>query len=60
MPPPLQPKATPSLPISIAIRRKAAWRPRPSRDLMRQALKENCPPDVFVDEAEAQARRKLT
>ena len=29
-------------------------------DLMRQALKENWPPDVFVDEAEAQSERKLS
>ena len=28
---PLQPRAIPSRPISIATRRKAAWRPRPSR-----------------------------
>jgi ectoine hydroxylase-related dioxygenase (phytanoyl-CoA dioxygenase family) len=34
--------------------------PKTQQDLMRQALKENWPPDVFVDEAEAQAWRKLT
>jgi ectoine hydroxylase-related dioxygenase (phytanoyl-CoA dioxygenase family) len=34
--------------------------PKSQQDLMRQALKENWPPDVFVDEAEAQAWRKLT
>ena len=34
--------------------------PKTQQDLMRQALKENWPPEVFVNEAEAQARRKLT
>jgi ectoine hydroxylase-related dioxygenase (phytanoyl-CoA dioxygenase family) len=34
--------------------------PKSQQDLMRQALTENWPPDVFVDEAEAQAWRKLT
>ena len=34
--------------------------PKSQQDLMRQALKENWPPDLFVDEAEAQAWRKLT
>jgi ectoine hydroxylase-related dioxygenase (phytanoyl-CoA dioxygenase family) len=34
--------------------------PKSQQDLMRQALKENWPPEVFVDEAEAQAWRKLT
>ncbi len=34
--------------------------PKSQQDLMRQALKENWPADVFVDEAEAQAWRKLT
>jgi hypothetical protein len=34
--------------------------PRSQQDLMRQALKENWEPDVFVNEAEAQAWRKLT
>ena len=34
--------------------------PKTQQDLMRQALKENWEPDVFVDEVEAQAWRKLT
>jgi hypothetical protein len=34
--------------------------PKTQQDLMRHALKENWPSEVFVDEAEAQARRKLT
>ena len=34
--------------------------PKTQQDLMRQALKENWSPDVFVNEAEAQAWRKLT
>ena len=34
--------------------------PQSQQDLMRQALKENWPPEAFVDKAEAQARRKLT
>ena len=34
--------------------------PKTQQDLMRQALKENWPPDVFSQEAEAQAERKLT
>jgi hypothetical protein len=34
--------------------------PKSQQDLMRQALKENWLPEVFVDEAEAQAWRKLT
>ena len=34
--------------------------PKSQQDLMRQALKENWPPEMFVDEAEAQAWRKLT
>ena len=34
--------------------------PKSQQDLMRQALKENLEPDVFVNEAEAQAWRKLT
>ena len=34
--------------------------PKSQQDLMRQALKENWPAEVFVDEAEAQAWRKLT
>jgi hypothetical protein len=33
--------------------------PKCQQDLMRQALKENWLPEVFVDEAEAQAWRKL-
>ena len=39
---------------------KGGMAPKTQQDLMRQALKENWPPDVFVDEAEAQAWRKLT
>ena len=34
--------------------------PKSQQDLMRQALKENWPPEVFSNEAEAQAWRKLT
>jgi ectoine hydroxylase-related dioxygenase (phytanoyl-CoA dioxygenase family) len=34
--------------------------PRSQQDLMRQALKENWPADMFANEAEAQAWRKLT
>jgi hypothetical protein len=34
--------------------------PKTQQDLMRQALKENWAPEVFVNEAEAQASRKLT
>ena len=34
--------------------------PKSQQDLMRQALKENWPAEVFVNEAEAQAWRKLT
>ena len=34
--------------------------PKTQQDLMRQALKENWPPEVFVNEVEAQAWRKLT
>ena len=34
--------------------------PKSQQDLMRQALKENWSPEMFVDEAEAQAWRKLT
>ncbi len=34
--------------------------PKSQQDLMRQALKENWPPEVFAEEAEAQAWRKLT
>ena len=34
--------------------------PKTQQDLMRQALKENWTPDVFSQEAEAQAERKLT
>jgi ectoine hydroxylase-related dioxygenase (phytanoyl-CoA dioxygenase family) len=39
---------------------KGGMAPKSHQDLMRQALKENWPPDVFVNEAEAQAWRKLT
>ena len=39
---------------------KGGMAPKTQQDLMRQALKENWPPDVFVDEAQAQAWRKLT
>ena len=39
---------------------KGGMAPKTQQDLMRQALKENWQPDMFVDEAEAQAWRKLT
>jgi ectoine hydroxylase-related dioxygenase (phytanoyl-CoA dioxygenase family) len=39
---------------------KGGMAPKSQQDLMRQALKENWPPDVFANEAEAQAWRKLT
>ena len=39
---------------------KGGMAPKSHQDLMRQALKENWPPEVFVDEAQAQAWRKLT
>jgi ectoine hydroxylase-related dioxygenase (phytanoyl-CoA dioxygenase family) len=39
---------------------KGGMAPETQQDLMRQALKENWPPEVFVDEAQAQAWRKLT
>jgi len=39
---------------------KGGMAPKSQQDLMRQALKENWDPEVFVDEAEAQAWRKLT
>ena len=39
---------------------KGGLAPKTQQDLMRQALKENWPPDVFSQEAEAQAERKLT
>jgi ectoine hydroxylase-related dioxygenase (phytanoyl-CoA dioxygenase family) len=39
---------------------KGGMAPKTQQDLMRQALKENWEPEVFVDEAEAQAWRKLT
>jgi ectoine hydroxylase-related dioxygenase (phytanoyl-CoA dioxygenase family) len=39
---------------------KGGMAPKSQQDLMRQALKENWQPDVFVDEVEAQAWRKLT
>ena len=39
---------------------KGGMAPKTQQDLMRQALKENWPPEVFVNETEAQAWRKLT
>jgi ectoine hydroxylase-related dioxygenase (phytanoyl-CoA dioxygenase family) len=39
---------------------KGGMAPRTQQDLMRQALQENWPPDVFSQEAQAQAERKLT
>ena len=39
---------------------KGGMAPKSQQDLMRQALKENWEPDVFVNEAQAQAWRKLT
>ncbi|MBV9906512.1 MAG: phytanoyl-CoA dioxygenase family protein [Hyphomicrobiales bacterium] len=39
---------------------KGGMAPKTQQDLMRQALKENWEPEVFVNEAEAQAWRKLT
>ena len=39
---------------------KGGMAPKSQQDLMRQALEENWEPDVFVNEAEAQAWRKLT
>jgi len=39
---------------------KGGMAPKSQQDLMRQALKENWSPDVFANEAEAQAWRKLT
>ncbi len=39
---------------------KGGMAPKTQQDLMRQALKENWPPDVFSQEAEAQSERKLT
>jgi ectoine hydroxylase-related dioxygenase (phytanoyl-CoA dioxygenase family) len=39
---------------------KGGMAPKSQQDLMRQALNENWEPDVFVNEAEAQAWRKLT
>ena len=39
---------------------KGGMAPKSQQDLMRQALKENWDPEVFVNEAEAQAWRKLT
>jgi len=39
---------------------KGGMAPKTQQDLMRQALEENWEPDRFVNEAEAQARRKLT
>jgi len=39
---------------------KGGLAPKSQQDLMRQALKENWPPEVFAEEAEAQAWRKLT
>ena len=34
--------------------------PKSQQDLMRQALRENWPPEMFVDEIQTQAWRKLT
>ncbi len=39
---------------------KGGMAPKSQQDLMRQALQEKWEPDVFVDEAQAQAWRKLT
>lgn len=39
---------------------KGGMAPKSQQDLMRQALQEKWEPDVFVDEAQAQASRKLT
>ena len=39
---------------------KGGMAPKTQQDLMRQALKENWPPEVFVNEAQAQASLKLT
>ena len=39
---------------------KGGMAPKTQQELMRQALRENWPPEVFVDEAQAQAWRKLT
>jgi ectoine hydroxylase-related dioxygenase (phytanoyl-CoA dioxygenase family) len=39
---------------------KGGMAPKTQQDLMRQAVKENWPPDVFSQEAQAQASRKLT
>ena len=39
---------------------KGGMAPKTQQDLMRQALRENWEPEVFVNEAEAQAWRKLT
>ena len=39
---------------------KGGMAPKSQQDLMRQALKENWEPELFVDEVEAQAWRKLT
>ncbi len=39
---------------------KGGMAPKTQQDLMRQALKENWEPEVFVNEAEAQAWRNLT
>ena len=39
---------------------KGGMAPKSQQDLMRQALNENWDPEVFVNEAEAQAWRKLT
>jgi ectoine hydroxylase-related dioxygenase (phytanoyl-CoA dioxygenase family) len=39
---------------------KGGMAPKSQQDLMRQALKENWAPEVFAEEADAQAWRKLT
>jgi ectoine hydroxylase-related dioxygenase (phytanoyl-CoA dioxygenase family) len=39
---------------------KGGMAPKSQQDLMREALKENWPPEAFVDEVQAQAWRKLT
>lgn len=39
---------------------KGGMAPKSQQDLMRQALKENWAPEIFAEEAEAQAWRKLT
>jgi ectoine hydroxylase-related dioxygenase (phytanoyl-CoA dioxygenase family) len=39
---------------------KGGMAPKSQQDLMRQALKENWAPEVFAEEADAQAWKKLT